>query len=257
MVAQKPSKRDKLERLTRQLEELKALREQLAKERSPASSTENHQQVPSPAQVPVDSPNTKSPQSSMPAGDSAETNAISFGKNSQKSRFLSITSVGAEEWYPRILLVAGALPDLSTKDFLNTPPMLYNKAPLQGNLFLSRMPDGFEGNMVALPTFEFLAKCGDPVALLAPSELISESKLPIAPGDDVVLVVDRAVVEPFDSHAFYVWDVKGKVSVGWLPEEPPVEEASRIGKIIYGVVDVDQELREKKSCWEEENETYQ
>lgn len=257
MVGQKPSKREELERLTKQLAELQAIREQLAKKRSSASSKDQPPSASAPSHAAAASTKGSNEASTAKGSGSENASTITMGKSSQGSRFLSITSVDSEECYPRILLIAGTLPGLSTEEFLKTPSMLYSKNPVQGNLFLSRMPDGFEGNMIALSGTDVLTKCGDPVALLIPPTLLSESKLPITPGDDVVLVVDRAMDEEFDSYAFYAWDVQGQVSIGWLNKEPPVEEATRIGRVVYGIIEIDESLREKKTCWEEENETYQ
>lgn len=258
MVAQKPSKREELERLTKQLAELQALRDKLAKKRvseppkNESSSASNSPSVPA-----ATSAKKSNAAESTGTARSGSTSTITFGKSSQANRFLSVTSVDFEEFYPRILLIAGSLPGLSTEEFMKTPSTLYSKNPVKGNLFLARLPDGYEGNMIALPGAEVLTKCGDPVVVLVPPTILSDSKLPITPGDDAVIVVDRDMNEPFDSYAFYAWDVKGRVSIGWLNEEPPAEEATRIGRVVYGVIEIDESLREKKTCWEEENETYQ
>lgn len=258
MVAQKPSKREELERLSKQLAELQALRAKLAKKQSSNKAAANEPPGAS-TSSPTPAASSKKSSASKPAdpAGSENTSTITFGKSSQGSRFLCVSSVDSEEFYPRIVLIAGSLPDLSTADFMKTPSALYSKNPVQGNLFLSRLPDGYDGNMVAIPGTEVLTKCGDPVVVLVPPTILSETKLPATPGDDVVVIVDRAMDEPFDSYAFYAWDVKGKVSIGWLKEDPPAEEATRIGKVVYGIIEIDESLREKKTCWEEENETYQ
>lgn len=199
------------------------------------------------------SPSESSPTTaSTPPGSS-----IQFGKHATGNRFLSISSVESDEYHPRILLLAGAVPNLTTDQFRKVPQMLYNKEPAKGNLFLSRLPDGYTGDFVSMLTYEALAKCGDPVAILIEPQMLSASKLPITPNDDVVLVVDRDISDsPFRKTDFYAWDVNGKVQIGWADSEPAADVASRIGKVVYGHIEIDKELRSKKSCWEEENETY-
>lgn len=80
---------------------------------------------------------------------------------------------------------------------------------------------------------------------------MSISQLPCEQDGEVFVLVDR-VAETFDKRKFYAWDVDGMVKIGWSDEE----KYPRIGNVIMGQLEVRQELRKKKSCWEEENETY-
>lgn len=254
MVAPKNTRRaEEIKRLTEQLEKLRTQRERLMQEKKTPSSSASTEQA------------NKTPQASSPLAPASSqvptsaTSPSSFqpGKHSSGSRFLSVTSVEADEYLPRVLLIAGNVPGLTTEDFKKVPPMLFSKSPAIGNLFLSRLPEGFSGAFVTLPASEVLVKSGDPVAVLIDPQVFSVSKLPITPGDDVVLVVDRAIGgTEFDDRSFYAWDVNGKVEIGWADEEPPTDVAKRIGRIVYGNIEIDASLRKTKSCWEEENETY-
>lgn len=240
----------------RRTEEIKRLTEQLEQLREKRKAILSNDSTPSTASTPPPAaPTTPTPTSSSSL---ATDSAFPLGKHSSGNRFLSISSVDSEEYHPRVLLIAGSIPDLKTSDFLNIPPMLYNKPPTKGNLFLSRLPENYNGDFVTMPTFESLAKCGDPVAVLVPAEHISATKLPITPGDEVVLVVDRDVSElEFSKSHFYAWDVNGMIRVGWVDQFPSADSNVKcVGRVMYGHLEVDNELRTKKSCWEEENETY-
>lgn len=244
MAAPKHVRRtEEIQRLTKQLEQLRQKRDQMI-----SSKKEGNLDTNTTASLPSASSQTTA---------SSPPNSFQLGKHATGNRFLSISSVDSEEYHPRILLIAGAVPDLTTDQFRKVPQMLYNREPAKGNLFLCRLPDGYTGEFVSMMTYDALAKCGDPVAVLIEPHMLSASKLPITPNDDVVLVVDRDLSgSPFRKTDFYAWDVNGKVQIGWSDYEPPADVASRIGKVIYGHIEIDKELRVKKSCWEEENETY-
>lgn len=245
MAAPKHVRRtEEIQRLTKQLEQLRQKRDQIISSKKKTN---------------VDTNTTTSPPSVSPptTASTPPNSSFQLGKHAAGNRFLSISSVDSDEYHPRILLLAGAVPDLTTDQFRKVPQMLYNKDPAKGNLFLCRLPDGYTGDFVSMTTYEALAKCGDPVAVLVEPQMLSASKLPISPNDNVVLVVDRDLsVSPFSKTDFYAWDVNGKVQIGWAEYEPPADVASRIGKVVYGHIEIDKELRSKKSCWEEENETY-
>lgn len=259
MIAPKHVRRsEEIKRLTKQLEELKAARERLAKSgQQSTTSIENHatpsSSAPSAPIVPV--PSDPPPRPKQPTLDS-----LQVGKHTQDSHFVSMSSVGAEESFPRAVMIAGCVPGLTADSFLKTPAALYSKKPAAGNLFLTRLPEGFSGDFISIPCTNALQACGDPVVVLIEAEDFASTKLPVAPEDNVVLLVDRADciedVEDFDDRAFYAWDIDGYVSVGWMSELPPREQATCLGRVVYGIIEVDLDLRKSKSCWEEENETY-
>lgn len=252
MVAPKHVRRtEEIKRLTEQLEQLREKQKQLQSS-TPAASKPSINA--SSTNITSDVPST------TPSSPSSSPSATEFtpGKHSAGNRFLSISSVESEEYHPRVLLVAGAVPGLKTSDFAAVPPMLYSKPPTKGNLFLSRLPENFSGDFITMQTFDTLARCGDPVVILAAAEEVSAAKLPITPNDDVVLIVDREMTDfQFNKNHFYAWDVNGTVKIGWVDSLPPVDSNIKIiGRIVYGHLEVDSQLRKKKSCWEEENETY-
>lgn len=258
MAAPKNVRRtNEIKRLTEQLEKLREQRERMLQEkRATADSSASTGTNAAPSPNPAPGPSTGSSVSSVSLA-SPSSGSFKPGKHSSKSRFLGISSVDSEEYQPRVLLVAGSVPNLTTEVFQKTPSVLYSREPSRGNLFLSRFPEGFDGGFIALPTEDALANCGDPVVVLIPPELLSEVKLPITAGDKVVLVVDRAVAkDTFEKNFFYAWDVNGKVEIGWVDQEPAESEAKRLGRVVFGVIETDVSLRREKSCWEEENETY-
>lgn len=124
-------------------------------------------------------------------------------------------------------------------------------------MFLTMLPEGYQGQIVAMPGLEAISLCKDPVAVLVDPAVLSDVTLPVAEGDDVVLVVERDVEDVvFEDNKFYLWQVGEEVRVGWMKSEPEGGAAKMIGKVIYGMLEVRDDLRERRSCWEEENETY-
>lgn len=253
MVAPKHVRRsDEIKRLTEQLEELRAKREQIISTETSSTNASTSQSTPPPP-VPSSSPPSVPPVETL----TIPTSVFSPGKHSSESHFLSISSVASDEYHPRVLLLAGTIPILTSKEFKEVPSMLYSKEPKKGNLMLSRLPEGFVGDFVTMPTFEVLFKCGDPVAILIPPEKLSAAKLPITATDNVILVVDRDVSNfKFESNCFYAWDVDGMIQIGWVDELPSTDIAKIVGKVVYGHIEVDVKLRARKSCFEEENELY-
>lgn len=124
-------------------------------------------------------------------------------------------------------------------------------------MFLTMLPDGYHGQIVALPGTEAVGLSKDPVAVLVDPNVLSDIALPVAKDDDVIIIVERDIKDiQFEDNKFYLWQVGEEVRVGWMKDEPDGVEAKMIGKVIYGMLEVRDELRVKKSCWEEENETY-
>ncbi|CDF40736.1 unnamed protein product [Chondrus crispus] len=238
---------EEIKRLQKKLEELRAMRERIAKEKSvppPQASTPPPQ---APAQPAV--------QNVTPSNN---TNlSFALGKHGEGSRFLSMSAVEAEEHFPRILTVAGRVPELTVKEFMETPPVLQNRPPNAGNMFVTMLPPGYQGQIIAMQGLEVIAKCMDPVAVLIPAEELSAAQLSISDDADIAVVVERNVSKlDFDKTKFYAWAVGGRVKVGWVKEMPSPDNAKCLGQVVFGMLEEKEELRKKKSCWEEENETY-
>lgn len=253
MVAPKHVRRaEEIKRLTKQLEDLRAARENMKKEKKATGASAS----PSPR----DSRTTESSvMESSVAKASTPTSGSSFQpqKHAVGSRFLVISSFDSEESAPRILTIAGRLSELTTSQLLSTPSVLLNKPPKPGAVFLTRIPPNYSGDLVAIPGFDPLIKCTDPVVVLADADEISASKLPIADEDEVILIVDRDLSgRKFENTKFYAWDVGGVVKIGWAKEEPSSSEATCVGQVVFGTMEMAAELRNRRSCFEEENETY-
>lgn len=241
MVAPKHVRRsDEIKGLQRQLEDLKALQQKIATKNisnAPASHPQNL---------------TLSSTDSVPSNQ-----PINFRKHNESSRFLHFSRIEAEEYSPRILTVAGLVPGLTTEEFRTAPSMLLNKRPSKGNVFITKPPDTFTGELIALPGSDVLNSCRDPVVVLANPDEVAAIELPVAQGDVVALLVDRNISEnDFSSKNFYLWDVNGLVHIGWLESLPHASQAVCLGKVFYGILELRNDLRRSRSCWEEENETY-
>ncbi|CAN8077148.1 unnamed protein product [Agarophyton chilense] len=251
MVTPKHIRRsNEIKRLERQLEELRALREKLAHDKAhPISDSQPKPRADEPERAPPIPDLLSMPQKT--ASD------FITGKHNEESRFLSIASVDSEEFPTRILTIAGVIPELTTAQFKSTPAVLTNKRPDKGNLVITKLPEHYHGDIMSLPGSEVLAGCGDPVLVLAEQSEVSATSLPISEGDLVALVVDRDMNRrTFESTNFYVWDVRGNIRVGWAKEEPHPSQAECVGQVVFGIMEIKPDLRQKKSCWEEENETY-
>lgn len=240
---------EEIKRLTKQLEELRAAKERLSKgEKAPAAPTQgtaasSSSSVPSAMPMPAAKP-------PVPRGK------LQVGKHGENSRFLSLSPLGGEEYLPRIFTVAGRIPDLTVKQLLETPLVLQNRPPNAGNMFLTMLPEGYDGQIIALPGLEILSQCKDPVVVLSNPADISSVKIPVADGDDVILVIERNIdgIE-FDKNKFYAWADGDFVRIGWM-KEPPADQGKIIGKVMFGMLEVEEEMRSHKSCFKEENETY-
>lgn len=248
MVAPENVRRtEEIKKLQKQLEELRAARERIARENS--ASAPHGSSTPSKATPkPVIEDTFESSETSAP---------FELGKHGAGSRFLSLSTVEAEEYFPRILTIAGRVPELTVQDFKSTPPVLQNRAPDDGNVFITMLPPEYKGQIIAMPGLEVIAKCKDPVVILIGADELSAVKLPVAEGDDVVLLIERNTEElEFQSNKFYAWAVGDHVRVGWVKDMPSSESTECLGQVIFGMLEERVDLRKKKSCWEEENETY-
>ncbi|KAI0566528.1 Rubisco Assembly chaperone [Gracilaria domingensis] len=251
MVTPKHIRRsNEIKRLERQLEELRALREKLGNEKVVAVSDTKPERLANEAKG---APPTSKP---MSASETSGTD-LKIGKHDEGSRFLSITNIESEELPPRILTIAGIVPGLTTSQFQNTPPVLTNKRPDKGNVVITKLPEDYHSEIMAISGSDVLNRCGDPVIILADPNDVSSTSLPITEGDLVALVVDRDMTgRHFENNKFYAWDVQGQIRVGWTEEEPHPSYAKCVGEVVFGVLEIKSDLRKKKSCWEEENEVY-
>lgn len=253
MVAPKHVRRsNEIKRLQRQLDELRALRAKLAAEKGTRSQNDDMTSAnedttpPSPLSRPAAAP-----------GSDARVDNFFVGKHDERSRFLSLLNVDSQEYAPRILSIAGIVPGLTTNEYKAKKPLVLNKRPEKGNVVITSLPEGFEGDIMALPGSDVLDACRDPILILADAGEISAAELPITEDEYVVLLVERNMTkETFNNKNFYVWDIHGQIRVGWVESQPNPSQAICVGKVMYGMVEIKPELRKKKSCWEEENETY-
>lgn len=236
-----------IKRLQKQLEDLRAARDHIAREKSAPSSQDS-------SPLSQASPN---PVIENTFGSNGSSVGFEVRKHGTSSRFLSLSKVDHDEYFPRILAVAGRVPDLTVEEFESAPSVLQNRAPEVGNMFVTMLPPDYKGQIIAMPGLEIIAKCRDPIAVLIGADELSEVQLPIEEGDDLVLLVDRntdGVV--FQNTKFYAWAVDGHVKVGWAKDKPSPETARCLGPVVFGIHEVKMELRQKRSCWEEENEVY-
>lgn len=268
---------NEIKRIAEQLEQLRAARERLANESTSAESPPPHPtSSPIEAAVPA-SPTAASPTApttSAPTPSSAPAPLHRAGpalpvtpgpqpprpdlilQHATNSRFLSISSVGSDEAMPRILPVIGHVPGLAVSTYTSTPNVSIHGSTDAGNVFVVNS-SALNCPIVAVPCTEVLATCKDPVSITISADRLSSSKLPIVENGSVLLIVDRDVTDvKVDSSSFYVWDVDGAIEVGWIQEIPPGDGIRLVGRVSYGISEVDSSLRTTKSGWEEENETY-
>lgn len=248
MVAPENVRRSQeIKRLQKQLEELRAARDRVAREKS-ASSAQRSSPSSQASPKPVTENTFGSKGSSVP---------FELGKHGAGSRFLSLSKVEYDEHFPRILTIAGRVPDLTVGEFESTPSVLQNRAPGEGNMFITMLPPEYKGQIIAMPGLALIAECRDPIALLIGPDELSVAKLPVEEGDDIVLLVDRNTDGlEFEKTKFYAWAVGDHVKVGWAKDKPSPETARCLGPIVFGIHEVKKELRQQRSCWEEENEVY-
>ncbi|PXF48215.1 hypothetical protein BWQ96_02167 [Gracilariopsis chorda] len=254
MVAPKHVRRsNEIKRLQRQLEELRELREKLAADKETEAQAKADKS-------PTDGMPTPLSSSSRPAvapKSDARVDKFLVRKHDEQSRFLSLMNIDSQEYAPRILSIAGTVPGLTTNEFKAKKPLLLNKRPEKGNVIITSLPEGFDGEIMALPGSDVLHACRDPIVILADVGEISAVELPITEDENVALLVERNVTrETFNNKSFYAWDVQGQIKVGWVESEPDPSQAICVGRVVYGMVEIKPELRKTKSCWEEENETY-
>lgn len=241
------SKSEEIRKLQKKLQDLREARERLAREEQSGVSNSN-------------TPPRQTPSTPIVNGAAPASNVnipFDIGKHGEENRFLSMSKVENEEHFPRILTIAGRVPELTVKEFMETPSVLQNRPPKAGNMFITMLPPGYQGQIIAMPGFEVIAKCKDPVAVTIGSEELATAQLPVADGDDLVLLIERnTTATRFDNTKFYAWGVGDHVKVGWAKQAPSPDTARCLGQVIFGMLEEREDLRKKKSCWEEENETY-
>lgn len=245
MVAPKDVRRkQEIERLTRQLEELRTKRG--SSRGVPSANTPGQAQPTSVPSVPVPAP--------APSAAEHARKGLQFGRHGEGSRFVSMTTLS--EHSPRVLAMAGNLSSMSPDDLLNAP-VLSSVTEEKGVFVFAKAPEGFSGQMIAVPGHDVIVTLKSPVAMLVPPEVVSSVKLPVDEGTNAVAVVERDLMPgSFSSSSFYVWGVGNEVRFGWSASEPAPDHARCLGKVVFIMIQEGAARRAAKSCWEEENEVY-
>jgi uncharacterized small protein (DUF1192 family) len=242
-----------IERLARQLAQLKA-----QKAASEAQATAASTPV-EPAPWPSEAPRAQSrPDESASSTAPMEVGDVlgRLGKHGEKSHFCGISTLDGAEYAPQILALAGRVPDVSTEEVINAP-VLHSMKPELGAIAWSRAPAGYDGELVAVtcPT----AMLGKPKNLVALRADVTHIAPHLDSGDigDALVVIDRSsAAKAFDNLKFYAWDICGEVHIGWMQTSPRPDEAACLGRVVAVYVEEDKERSKAKSCWKEEDEVW-
>lgn len=258
MTASHSAKRiQEIEKLQKQLQQLRKQRQQIAANHNNTSIDNQPKQV----VIKQDKLDVKhQPVVSNNNNNNTQSNLF-LGKHGQNNRFLSISKVETEEYFPRILTIAGVIPGLNLTEYQNTPVVLQTKNSNSGNMFLTKLPDNYQGEIVALPGTQAIGQAKDPVVVLIQPNELSITQLPVENDEYVILVIERDVKDvEWQQGKFYLWklnDDDDTLKVGWSNLKPDTSNGAQlVGVVLLGMLEIRHDLRKLKSCWEEENEVY-
>lgn len=234
VAAREPEIQDDMQDLLRQLHELRAKRDALAeKAASPSQSV-----------TPADSVGT--------SNEAIESvSELNVGRHGESSRFIPLSTVGGDEYFPRVVPVLDLASGATPKDFADCPAFTAG-VQAAGHLSVATIPTGYSGQVMGIPLSGKMTELSDPIALAVPASSLSDS-IPVDEGSPVYLIVERGKPEEFDPYKFYVWDYQGELRIGWLAKEGV---ARCLGQIYCGLFQEPAERRKAKSCWQEEIDTY-
>lgn len=232
---------EEFQRLKQKLEELRAKREEVL-------SRQKEKNPPSDFSAPASYPD-------VPSAPIA-SEELEIGKHGEDSRFLSFSTVGGGEFFPRIVPLLDNFPTLRPTDVTGCPSLSVAGKPEMGQLSFARIPPGFNAQVFALPLTGALADLVDPIAIAVSPDVIS-SNLPVDGDRNVVLVVERNLEDlDWDNYKFYVWGVGDRLRIGWVSDLPPSDQAECLGRVVCVFLEEPAGRRKARSCWQEESETY-
>lgn len=243
-----------IQRLTKQLEELKARRAVAREEPIVDGPRKNipEEFTSEPQLRTTDSRDDLAAQQRLLADD-----VIVAGKHGENSRFCPITVVKGTEFSPRIVAVAGRIPDVTTQQVREAPKFGgdgYDSKPQPGFVSWTYIPPGYDGEVVALPASDAFGLARDPIALRARSEDVA-ANLSSNKDRDALIVIDRDLQNfEFSSTKFYAWGVNEKIQIGWFKSMPAKDQAICLGSVLGVLLEENPSAKNTKSCWLEEQD---
>lgn len=234
VAAQEPPTQDEIQQMMLKLQELRAKREQLAKQESkPGSGMDTEPEI------------EVSPED------------LEFGRHGEGSRFISFSTIDATDYFPRIVPLLRA--PISAAEFAGCPQIDVGGGGVRekGRMYFAQVPHTHTADLelFALPLAGKLIDMADPVALAVDPSVVADS-LPVDQGAKVVLIVERdlSAEDEFDPYKFYLWGVGDALKIGWIKSKP--SNVQCLGRVVVALMEEREERRQAKSCWEEENDVY-
>ncbi|CAM9488666.1 unnamed protein product [Choristocarpus tenellus] len=178
---------------------------------------------------------------------------VEEGMHGTRSRFLPIIQVEDNEIMPRIVQIAGALPDLTVED-LNA--VSSSPAAEMGNWqYDFSDPEGPQMGTVALPGTSVTLQLSDPVAIVSPNDKLNVS----LPNDEIaecLVVIDRGVLE-FEVGKFFLWDTPNGLQIRFFESQQRVIEGFvPLGKVILVYIPFLPSMTKKSTGFQEEDELF-
>jgi hypothetical protein len=172
---------------------------------------------------------------------------MQYGGHGDGYKYLPISTGAYDEYYPRILPIAGVYPTASLDEIMAPKTTPAAKAGTWAYEFTDS--DGPQLGTVALPGSELLSNAIDPVVLITKN---TDLNIVIKDEVEVLLVVDRGDRE-LEVDQFYLLQAStGELTVLWVDELP--EGYSVVGKVVEVAVPFSEGMRKKPTGFLEEDD---
>uniref|UniRef100_A0A7S1EQ80 Rubisco accumulation factor 1 C-terminal domain-containing protein n=1 Tax=Timspurckia oligopyrenoides TaxID=708627 RepID=A0A7S1EQ80_9RHOD len=161
----------------------------------------------------------------------------------EKSRFAPLNRVDSANHMPVLAPLIGDLSSVSAKDFESAPEFQSQSFGQWNAVSVS--------NAGSLPVIGFSAEetvldAESPVCLLADSDSVG---VKLSPPQKLLVLVSRGArcsdSKAFEKGKFYVWNVRGKVCIGWYNRFPDISQIQCLGSVVAVFFTVPQEQQQK------------
>ncbi|CAB1100338.1 unnamed protein product [Ectocarpus sp. CCAP 1310/34] len=192
--------------------------------------------------------------SAAAVGTSGRTGSLSMaapleGAHGMRSRFLPVDQMDDEVFAPRIVQVAGVLPEITVADIMAVG---FTPAPEMGMWqYDFSDPEGPQLGTVAVPGGEQVFKMKEPVAIVCPNDDLN-IQMPNDEKAEMLLVIDRANRE-FEFGKFFLWDTPSDGLVVRYFEGEPTPGFACVGRVGIVLAPFLPSMAKKSSGFEEED----
>ena len=169
------------------------------------------------------------------------------GGHGENFRFMPITKLAPDEYWPQILPIAGILGEMTAEELYSPPQVI---KPEQGMwTYDFSNPNMPQLGTVAIPGSERLYWCDDPVVVIATNEQLNIKMTELV---EVMIVIDRADKEWDKENSFFMFEAPdNSMSVMWSDAGVPPGHKI-LGKVAVVSLPLTKSMRSADAMFEEE-----